>query len=138
MLVNLVDNAIKYSPEGGEVAVSVANGDGLIRFSVIDKGLGIPPSEHRRIFEKFYRLDPDMTRGIGGTGLGLYICRELVRRMDGKIWVESNLGQGIDVRRRAPRRDGESPRSRQRREPGLSHVRRGHDGSWPRQVCDGT
>ena len=92
MLVNLVDNAIKYSPEGGKVAVSVANGDGLIRFSVTDKGLGIPASEHRRIFEKFYRLDPDMTRGIGGTGLGLYICRELVRRMDGRIWVESVLG----------------------------------------------
>jgi PAS domain S-box-containing protein len=94
VLVNLVDNAIKYSPGGGEVALSVANGDGLIRFSVVDKGLGIPPSEHRRIFEKFYRLDPDMTRGIGGTGLGLYICRELVRRMDGKIWVESALGKG--------------------------------------------
>jgi signal transduction histidine kinase len=61
---------------------------------VIDKGLGIPPSEHRRIFEKFYRLDPDMTRGIGGTGLGLYICRELVRRMDGRIWVESGEGAG--------------------------------------------
>ena len=57
-------------------------------------GLGIPASEHRRIFEKFYRLDPDMTRGIGGTGLGLYICRELVRRMDGKIWVESKPGEG--------------------------------------------
>jgi PAS domain S-box-containing protein len=94
VLVNLVDNAIKYSPGGGEVALSVANGDGLIRFSVADAGLGIPPSEHRRIFEKFYRLDPDMTRGIGGTGLGLYICRELVRRMDGKIWVESALGKG--------------------------------------------
>jgi PAS domain S-box-containing protein len=94
VLVNLVDNAIKYSPAGGEVALSVANGDGLIRFSVVDAGLGIPPSEHRRIFEKFYRLDPDMTRGIGGTGLGLYICRELVRRMDGKIWVESALGKG--------------------------------------------
>ena len=94
VLVNLVDNAIKYSPGGGLVAVSVANGDGLVRFSIVDGGLGIPPSEHRRIFEKFYRLDPDMTRGIGGTGLGLYICRELVRRMDGKIWVESKLGEG--------------------------------------------
>jgi signal transduction histidine kinase len=76
------------------VAVSVANGEGAIRFSVEDAGLGIPASEHRRIFEKFYRLDPDMTRGIGGTGLGLYISRELVRRMDGKIWVESTPGEG--------------------------------------------
>ena len=94
VLVNLVDNAIKYSPEGGPVELSIANGDGAIRFTVADRGLGIPASEHRRIFEKFYRLDPDMTRGIGGTGLGLYICRELVRRMDGKIWVESALGRG--------------------------------------------
>ncbi len=94
VLVNLVDNAIKYSPGGGPVSLTVANGDGSIRFSVADEGLGIPASEHRRIFEKFYRLDPDMTRGIGGTGLGLYICRELVRRMDGKIWVESKPGQG--------------------------------------------
>lgn len=94
VLVNLVDNAIKYSPEGGPVAVTIANGDHAVRFAVRDEGLGIPASEHRRIFEKFYRLDPDMTRGIGGTGLGLYICRELVRRMDGKIWVESRVGAG--------------------------------------------
>jgi PAS domain S-box-containing protein len=94
VLVNLLDNAVKYSPEGGPVSLAVTNGDDAIRFSVADAGLGIPASEHRRIFEKFYRLDPDMTRGIGGTGLGLYICRELVRRMDGKIWVESKLGEG--------------------------------------------
>jgi PAS domain S-box-containing protein len=94
VLVNLLDNAIKYSPEGGRVALSIANGDGAIRFTIADAGLGIPSNEHRRIFEKFYRLDPDMTRGIGGTGLGLYICRELVRRMDGKIWVDSKLGEG--------------------------------------------
>jgi PAS domain S-box-containing protein len=94
VLVNLVDNAIKYSPEGGRVALAISNGNGAVRFAVRDAGLGIPASEHRRIFEKFYRLDPDMTRGIGGTGLGLYICRELVRRMDGKIWVESALGKG--------------------------------------------
>jgi PAS domain S-box-containing protein len=97
VLVNLLDNAIKYSPEGGRVAVAItANGseEATIRFTIADRGLGIPPSEHRRIFEKFYRLDPDMTRGIGGTGLGLYICRELVRRMDGRIWVESRLGEG--------------------------------------------
>ena len=94
VLVNLVDNAIKYSPDGGEVVLRIGQADSQIRFVVADHGLGIPPSEHRRIFEKFYRLDPDMTRGIGGTGLGLYICRELVRRMDGSIWVESQPGEG--------------------------------------------
>ena len=94
VLVNLVDNAIKYSPQGGPVLLSITNGDRSIRFAIADQGLGIPASEHRRIFAKFYRLDPDMTRGIGGTGLGLYICRELVRRMDGKIWVESKPGKG--------------------------------------------
>jgi PAS domain S-box-containing protein len=94
VLANLVDNAIKYSPEGGPVRLEIENGDARVRFSIVDEGLGIPASEHRRIFEKFYRLDPDMTRGIGGTGLGLYISRELVRRMDGEIWVESRLGKG--------------------------------------------
>ena len=57
-----------------------------VRFTVRDEGLGIPAAEHERVFEKFYRLDPNLTRGVGGTGLGLYICRELVRRMDGRIW----------------------------------------------------
>ena len=66
-----------------------------VRFSVTDPGLGIPPGEQRRVFEKFYRLDPNMNRGVGGTGLGLYICRELVRRMEGRIWVHSDgLGTG--------------------------------------------
>ena len=50
--------------------------------------------EQRRIFEKFYRLDPDLTRGVGGTGLGLYICREVIRRMGGRIWVQSREGRG--------------------------------------------
>ena len=96
VLINLVDNAIKYSPDGGRVEVKLARaGGGRVRFAVTDQGLGVPPSEQRRIFEKFYRLDPNMTRGVGGTGLGLFICRELVRRMDGRIWVESaGLGQG--------------------------------------------
>ncbi len=94
VLVNLVDNAIKYSPDGGRVALTVGHEDSHVRFGVADQGLGIPAAEHRRIFEKFYRLDPNMNRGIGGTGLGLYISRELVRRMDGSIWVESKPGLG--------------------------------------------
>ena len=95
VLINLVDNAVKYSPDGGSVTVRVEGAGSCVRFAVADEGLGIPPAEQRRVFEKFYRLDPNMTRGVGGTGLGLYICRELVRRMDGRIWVESpGLGRG--------------------------------------------
>ncbi|TML52546.1 MAG: hypothetical protein E6G16_05670, partial [Actinobacteria bacterium] len=60
------------------------------RFHVSDEGLGIPPAEQDRIFEKFFRLDPNLTRGVGGTGLGLYISRELVLRMNGRIWVDSD------------------------------------------------
>jgi PAS domain S-box-containing protein len=94
VLSNLIDNAIKYSPAGGIVNVAIAPNDRHVRFSVRDSGLGIPPAEQLRIFDKFYRLDPHMARGIGGTGLGLYICRELVRRVDGRIWVESDGGSG--------------------------------------------
>ncbi len=94
VLGNLVDNAVKYSPRGGEVRVRIEGTGNSVRFSVSDSGLGIPAAEQRRIFEKFYRLDPNMTRGIGGTGLGLYISRELVRRFDGRIWVESTEGEG--------------------------------------------
>jgi signal transduction histidine kinase len=94
VLANLVDNAVKYSPEGGRVTVALERRADQVRFSVSDPGLGIPAAEQRRIFEKFYRLDPDMNHGIGGTGLGLYICRELVRRVGGRIWVESQEGKG--------------------------------------------
>lgn len=94
VLVNLVENAIKYSPDGGEIKIELEPVEGRMRFSVSDRGLGIPASEQGRIFEKFYRLDPNLTRGVGGTGLGLYICREIVRRMDGRIWVESEPGVG--------------------------------------------
>jgi two-component system phosphate regulon sensor histidine kinase PhoR len=90
VLSNLIDNAIKYSPAGGAVTVALEPGERFVRFSVRDMGLGIPREEQSRIFEKFYRLDPDMKQGIGGTGLGLYICRELVRRVEGRIWVESD------------------------------------------------
>ncbi|HJW66990.1 MAG TPA: ATP-binding protein [Gaiellaceae bacterium] len=94
VLVNLVDNAVKYSPGGGRVELRVRNGNGSCVIDVVDEGLGIPPGERERIFEKFYRLDPDQTHGVGGSGLGLYIVRELVERMDGRLSVESELGKG--------------------------------------------
>lgn len=102
VLVNLVDNAIKYSPGGGRVEVTVGGGcagaaggpPAPVRIVVADRGLGIPAAERERIFEKFYRLDPSLTRGVGGTGLGLYICRQLVEAMGGRIGVEGRDGGG--------------------------------------------
>jgi PAS domain S-box-containing protein len=94
VIANLVDNAIKYSPHGGRVDVGIERaGDRFLRVCVRDEGLGIPAAEHVRVFEKFYRLDPNLALGVGGTGLGLYISRELVERMGGRIWVEST-GRG--------------------------------------------
>jgi PAS domain S-box-containing protein len=94
VLANLVDNAIKYSPDGGDVRVSVEANDGSVLIRVADTGLGIAAVEHERIFEKFYRADPHLLRGATGTGLGLYICRELIERMDGRITVQSEAGVG--------------------------------------------
>jgi len=93
VLVNLVENAVKYSGQG-TIEVIVQPQYGTTRFCVRDHGPGIPPEEHERIFDKFYRLDPNMTKGVGGTGLGLYICRELVESMGGQIWVDSLPSQG--------------------------------------------
>jgi PAS domain S-box-containing protein len=90
VLTNLVQNAVKYSPDGGPVDVSVAAGNGRVTLAVRDHGLGIAPSDQERIWHKFVRLDPNLTRGVGGTGLGLYISQELVRRLDGAIRVESD------------------------------------------------
>jgi two-component system, OmpR family, sensor histidine kinase VicK len=99
VLTNLVENAMKYSPDGGRIELGVEPDGSNVRFHVRDEGLGIPAEEHARIFDKFYRLDPGMTRGVGGTGLGLYICSELVERMGGRIWVESreNVGSSFFV-----------------------------------------
>jgi two-component system, OmpR family, phosphate regulon sensor histidine kinase PhoR len=94
VLTNLLDNAIKYSPQGGRIELGVEAHESHARFTVRDEGLGIPLSEQKLIFDKFYRLDPDHRRGIGGSGLGLYICRELVRSMHGRIWVDSDPGKG--------------------------------------------
>jgi PAS domain S-box-containing protein len=88
VLANLIDNAVKYSPAGSRVDVDVKRERGRVRFSVRDRGPGIPRAEQEHVFEKFYRLDPNHHHGVGGSGLGLYICRQLVSSMHGRIWVE--------------------------------------------------
>ena len=104
VLDNLLDNAVKYSPGGGTVELRVDADERWTRFAVSDHGVGIPAGEHMRIFEKFYRLDPHQTRGVNGTGLGLYVCRELVERMEGRITVMSAPGRGSTFVVELPRR----------------------------------
>ena len=94
VVVNLLDNAVKYSPGGGRVEVRVGERNGSVAIEVADHGIGIPEEAQARIFEKFVRLDPDMRRGVGGSGLGLYISQELVERMGGRLRVDSRPGQG--------------------------------------------
>jgi signal transduction histidine kinase len=94
VVINLVDNAVKYSPEGGTVAVRTDRANGTIRIEVADDGGGIAAADHDRIFEKFYRAEESAKLVPGGTGLGLYICRELVVRMGGRIAVASTPGAG--------------------------------------------
>jgi signal transduction histidine kinase len=96
VLSNLVENAVKYGTpnEASQVHVRVVEAPHALRVEVADVGPGVPESEQDRIFEKFYRLDPDMKGGVRGTGLGLYISRELVERMGGRIGIESGPGGG--------------------------------------------
>jgi PAS domain S-box-containing protein len=104
VMVNLLDNAVKYG--GMPVRVRVESANGHVRILVADSGPGITLSDQERIFEKFYRADPQHTRAPGGTGLGLYISRELVRRMGGRLVVTSQPGNGatfvVELPRAAP------------------------------------
>jgi two-component system, OmpR family, phosphate regulon sensor histidine kinase PhoR len=94
VLQNLLDNALQYTPAGGQIVVTAsANGNEVI-FTVADTGIGIPQSDLERIFERFYRVDAARSREAGGTGLGLSIARHIVDAHGGRIWVESAIGQG--------------------------------------------
>ena len=105
VLVNLVDNAVKYG--GSDVRVRVEQGREAIRILVTDSGPGIEPAEQQRIFEKFYRVDPQLRRAPGGTGLGLYISRELVDRMGGTLTVSSRPAAGATFVMELPRTLGQ-------------------------------
>ena len=91
---NLINNAIKYSPDGGEITIMLAEDEQNALFSIEDHGIGIPLQQHGRIFSRFMRADNTYMHDIGGTGLGLYLCRELVERHGGRIWFKSVEGEG--------------------------------------------
>ena len=99
--MNLVENAIKYSSTAAASRSDVLSESASVQIEVEDEGLGIPPAEQERIFEKFYRLDAAMTRGVGGSGLGLYISREIVTQIGGSLSVRSVPDVGLDVHRDA-------------------------------------
>lgn len=94
ILDNLVSNALRYTPENGEICVSVSLEFGRVVLRVLDTGLGIPQADLSRVFERFYRVDQDRSRKLGGTGLGLAIVKNSVSALGGKIELESKLGKG--------------------------------------------
>ena len=91
---NLIENAIKYTNNGGGIWVNVRGDDDRVLINVTDTGIGISPEDSKHVFQKFYRADNSETRTIGGTGLGLYIVKERVEAMSGSTWVESTFGEG--------------------------------------------
>jgi two-component system, OmpR family, phosphate regulon sensor histidine kinase PhoR len=94
VLQNLLDNALQYTPSGGQIDVTASSNDHEVTFTVADTGIGIPESDLARIFERFYRVDAARSREAGGTGLGLAISRHIVDAHGGRIWVESAVGHG--------------------------------------------
>jgi two-component system, OmpR family, phosphate regulon sensor histidine kinase PhoR len=94
VLQNLVDNAIQYTPEGGQIRVSASAGNREVVACVTDTGIGIPLADQERIFERFYRVDAARSREAGGTGLGLSIAKHIVEAHGGRLWVESEVGRG--------------------------------------------
>lgn len=94
VLFNLLDNAIKYTPDGGKVIASSTGDGGEITVCIADTGLGIPESSLPHVFERFYRVDRARAREEGGTGLGLSIVKHIVQSCGGRVWVESRVGEG--------------------------------------------
>jgi two-component system, OmpR family, phosphate regulon sensor histidine kinase PhoR len=112
VLQNLLDNAIQYTSPGGQIMLSAEADSGEVKFTVSDTGIGIPQADQPRIFERFYRVDVARSREVGGTGLGLAIAKHLVEAHGGRIWVESEVGQGSQFYFTVPIFDPERSSSR--------------------------
>ena len=102
VVTNLFDNAVKYTPDG-KVTIGLTGDDAVAQCYIRDTGPGIPAVDLPHLFQKFYRVDNSATRTIGGTGLGLFICRKIVELYSGRIWVESELGKGSNFYINFPR-----------------------------------
>jgi signal transduction histidine kinase len=119
VLRNLLSNAIKYSPQGGTITIQGRGDLSQALIWVRDEGLGIPEQDLERVFERFYRVESADTQSISGVGLGLAVCRGIIKAHGGRIWAESTLGQGstfyFTLPTEAPAADTEHPK-------GTSHV----------------
>jgi two-component system phosphate regulon sensor histidine kinase PhoR len=115
VLQNLLDNAVQYTPSGGRIVVSASSEGNEVTFTVSDTGIGIPQVDQPRIFERFYRVDVARSREVGGTGLGLSIAKHLVEAHRGRIWVESEVGQGSKFHFSVPVFESQHAASRQAR-----------------------
>ena len=107
VLDNLLQNAVQYTPAGGEIRVTASADGNEVVFTVSDTGIGIPQSDQPRIFERFYRVDAARSREVGGTGLGLSIAKHLVEAHGGRIWVDSEVGSGSQFHFAVPVFDNE-------------------------------
>ncbi|MEK3955595.1 cell wall metabolism sensor histidine kinase WalK [Psychrobacillus sp. FSL K6-1464] len=94
---NIISNAIKYSPDGGNIRFGVVVSDSILKVMISDDGMGIPSENVDRVFDRFYRVDRARARSMGGTGLGLAIAREMIEAHGGKIWAESDEGKGTTI-----------------------------------------
>jgi signal transduction histidine kinase len=94
VVINLLNNAIKFTPRSGEIAIKARELNGQVEVKVSDTGIGIPPEDLDKVFDKFYQVDSTLTREAGGTGLGLAICKGIIEAHIGRIWAESELDKG--------------------------------------------
>lgn len=106
VVTNLFDNAVKYTDQG-KITIGLTGDQKIVQFRVSDTGAGIPTEDIPHLFQKFYRVDNTATRTVGGTGLGLFICRKIVELYNGRIWVESQLGKGSTFYINLPRLSSE-------------------------------
>ena len=97
MLNNLVSNAIKYSPEGGEIRVGGWSDAAIATIYVADQGIGIPAEEQGKLFQRFYRVDSSLRRSTQGAGLGLFLCKSIIEAHGGRVWLRSEPGKGTTV-----------------------------------------